>query len=164
MAVLIPVIVLYDMNESQDTVLVIFLTYGAMSPVLVLLFMIIRYNMITRIIVTGTDIEAVSPGTGIKIPWQSVTLFNYDVISVTKGGVYVIYEVSGNYEMFRFYRLITDEEKLYAENIYHTDTFNRKSFSFSSYGLYLDRKSCDRLVRSIADYSGKEPERRQGMF
>jgi len=164
MVALIPAIVLYDMGGSRDTLLVIFLTYGAMSPVLVLLFMIIRYNMISRITVTGTDIEAVSPGVRIQIPWQSVTHFVYDFISVTKGGIYVIYEVSGNNEMFRFNSLVADEEKLHTENIYQTDTFNRKSFSFSSYGLYLDRKSCDRLVRSIADYTGKEPERRQGMF
>ena len=54
MLILVPAIIFYniDIDESRDVAFIIFITYGAISPVLILIIIILRYNIINRIIVT----------------------------------------------------------------------------------------------------------------
>lgn len=163
------VTVFFIEGEKEEILIALGVVYLGFSPLTVLLGRLLVKNFRAGIIVTGESVSIFRGAYISFITWAGLVSFVFDYIQTgeSRYGVaryFVLYRVRGGDSEIRFNRLMTPDEMKREEDISVVSSFRKKSYRFDAYGLYFNKKTCDRLVNDIINYCGSEPVREKGFF
>ncbi len=153
----------YD-EKNEDSLLILIILYAAYSPLTIMMIVFLRKYFSSYILVTERGLLLKYRKTIEEIEWSKVNSIHYDYTLVSGSRYSVIYEVKYYNKSFRFNTLMNGKETSTIKDITEINAFQKKAFSFESYGLYLSKKKCQNLIHDITMYSGREPEREKNLF
>lgn len=150
------------------TMLVSSIIYLFYSPLIVALMYLAVKIFRVSIAIDANGISSHVSGKMVKLRWEDIEHSRYGYIEIAGTFKYtryfVLFEVADRDARIRYNRLMTGAERKGNPEITPVKVFQKKAFSFESYGPYLGGDDCKRLTNFIRDYTGKEPERGSGFF